>query len=132
MKTLRKRAMIDKNLVEQVMAERNILASAENPYVVKMYQAFQNESSLYLLMEFLPGGDCASLLENINYFDEDMARLYIAETIMALDYIHSLGIVHRDVKPDNLLISADGHIKLTDFGLSLPGMLDSKYYNHTS
>ena len=127
MKTLKKRAMIDKNLVEQVMAERNIVEMAENPYVVTVYQAFQTDTNLYLLMEFLPGGDCASLIENISYFDEDMARLYIAETIMALDYLHTNGIIHRDVKPDNLLISRDGHIKLTDFGLSLPGMLDSMY-----
>ena len=128
MKVLKKRDMVDKNLVEQVKTERDILVATENPYVVKMYQAFHNEANLYLLMEYLPGGDVASLLENITYFDEDMARIYIAETIMALDYLHSNGIIHRDVKPDNLLITRDGHIKLTDFGLSLTGMLDRKLF----
>jgi len=124
MKTLKKYDMIDKNLVDQVMVERNILATTENPYVVKMHSAFRDKSRLYLVMEYLPGGDCGSLLENVVYFDEDMARLYIAETIMAIDYLHSKNIIHRDVKPDNLLITSDGHIKLTDFGLSLQGMLE--------
>ena len=126
MKTLRKRDMIDKNLVEQVRTERNILSSTQNPYVVKMFYAFHDSKKLYLLMEYLNGGDCASLLENVGYFEEEMARLYIAETIMAIAYLHSKGIVHRDVKPDNLLISTTGHIKLTDFGLSREGLLDSK------
>ena len=95
-----------------------------------MYYAFHTDSKLYLLMEYLPGGDCASLLENVGCFEESMAKLYIAETIMAIDYVHSQNIVHRDVKPDNLLISADGHIKLTDFGLSLHGMIESKATNY--
>ena len=126
MKTLNKDDMIAKNLVDQVMVERNILATIENPYVVKLFHAFHNKSRLYLIMEYLPGGDCAALLENIGCFDEQMAKLYIAETIMALDYLHSRNIIHRDVKPDNFLISADGHIKLTDFGLSLHGLMERK------
>jgi len=124
MKTLDKPAMVLKNLVNQVMVEREILSTIENEFVVKMFYAFHNSSRLFLVMEFLPGGDCSSLLENIGYFDENMARCYIAELIMALDYLHSKDIIHRDVKPDNLLISADGHIKLTDFGLSIFGMLE--------
>lgn len=123
-KTLRKSDMIDKNLVDQVITERNILATTQNPYVVQMYYAFQNKSNLFLFMEYLPGGDCASLLENVGYFDVGMAKLYIAETIMAIAYLHSKGVVHRDVKPDNLLISSEGHIKLTDFGLSRVGFFE--------
>lgn len=128
MKTLKKKDMIDKNLVEQVITERNILATTSNPYVVRMHYAFHDSKKLYLLMEYLNGGDCASLLENINYFPEHMAKLYIAETIMAIAYLHSKGIVHRDVKPDNLLITSDGHIKLTDFGLSKVGFLESNFF----
>lgn len=125
MKTLDKDIMVVKNLVDQVMLEREILsACSDNDFVVKMFYAFHNSSKLFLLMEYLPGGDCSSLLENIGYFDEHMARCYIGELIMALDYLHSKNIVHRDVKPDNLLISSTGHIKLTDFGLSMFGMLE--------
>jgi len=123
-KTLRKSDMIDKNLVDQVITERNILATTKNPYVVQMYYAFQNKHNLFLYMEYLPGGDCASLLENVGYFDPGMAKLYIAETIMAIAYLHSKGVVHRDVKPDNLLITGEGHIKLTDFGLSRLGFFE--------
>ena len=72
----------------------------------------------FLVMEYLIGGDCGSLLENLGYFDEEMAKVYIAETVLALEYLHEHGIVHRDLKPDNMLITANGHIKLTDFGLS--------------
>ena len=128
MKTLKKKDMIDKNLVEQVITERNILATTSNPYVVRMYYAFHDIKKLYLLMEYLNGGDCASLLENIHYFSEEMAKCYIAETIMAISYLHSKGIVHRDVKPDNMLITSDGHIKLTDFGLSKVGFLERSFF----
>merc|ERR1719197_782979 len=107
MKSLKKADMIDKNLVDQVIIERNIMAASQCPYVVKLFYAFQSETHLYLVMEYLIGGDCASLLENVGYFDEPMARTYIAETIMAIAYLHSLGIVHRDVKPDNLLINSE-------------------------
>eukprot|EP01094_Clydonella_sp_ATCC50884_P001086 TRINITY_DN10813_c1_g1_i3.p1 TRINITY_DN10813_c1_g1~~TRINITY_DN10813_c1_g1_i3.p1 ORF type:complete len:1472 (+),score=493.47 TRINITY_DN10813_c1_g1_i3:86-4501(+) len=124
MKALKKADMIDKNLVDQVIIERNILAASENPYVVTLFYAFQNDKFLFLVMEYLYGGDTSSLLEHVGYFEEDMARVYIAELIMALQYLHSQGIIHRDVKPDNLLITPNGHIKLTDFGLSQVGLLE--------
>ena len=74
-------------------------------------------------MEYVEGGDCASLLKNIGILPADMARLYFAETVLAVEYLHSFGIVHRDLKPDNLLITSMGHIKLTDFGLSKMGLM---------
>ncbi|KAL6060878.1 Serine/threonine-protein kinase greatwall [Balamuthia mandrillaris] len=122
-KMLKKDDMVRKNMVEHVMAERDIMASTRNPFVVKLYYAFQSERYLYLVMEYLIGGDLASLLQNLGYFDEDMARQYTAETVLALEYLHSCGIVHRDLKPDNMLISNKGHIKLTDFGLSMIGFI---------
>jgi serine/threonine protein kinase len=77
-----------------------------------------------MVMEYLNGGDLYSLLKNLILFDESMTRMYIAEVILALEYLHSQGIVHRDLKPDNLLIGHDGHIKLTDFGLSRFALYD--------
>lgn len=73
-------------------------------------------------MEFMKGGDFSSLLEQVGSFDEDTARYYLAQIILALEHLHSKGIIHRDLKPDNILIDADGHIKLTDFGLSEAGL----------
>eukprot|EP01102_Stenamoeba_stenopodia_P019851 TRINITY_DN7584_c0_g1_i2.p1 TRINITY_DN7584_c0_g1~~TRINITY_DN7584_c0_g1_i2.p1 ORF type:complete len:1360 (+),score=248.69 TRINITY_DN7584_c0_g1_i2:678-4757(+) len=125
MKVLKKKDMVKKNMVEAVIAERNILATVNNPFVVRLYYAFQSKSHLYLVMEYLVGGDCASLLEHIYSFPERMSKLYIAETVLALEYLHSIGIVHRDLKPDNMLINAEGHIKLTDFGLSRIGLVDT-------
>ena len=76
-----------------------------------------------MVMEYVEGGDCANLLKNMGPFPADMARFYFAETVLAVEYLHSFGIVHRDLKPDNLLITALGHIKLTDFGLSKMGLM---------
>ena len=91
---------------------------------VRCYYTFTNERNLYIVMEYLNGGDCSSLLHNLGCLEESVARVYIAETAVALEYCHAQGIIHRDLKPDNLLISSDGHIKLTDFGLSCVGVVD--------
>jgi serine/threonine protein kinase len=79
-----------------------------------------------MVMEYLPGGDVFSLLRNLNCFSEEMARYYIAELVIALEYLHAQGVVHRDLKPDNMLITRNGHIKLTDFGLSAMGLLEKQ------
>eukprot|EP01113_Clastostelium_recurvatum_P026688 TRINITY_DN3203_c0_g1_i1.p1 TRINITY_DN3203_c0_g1~~TRINITY_DN3203_c0_g1_i1.p1 ORF type:complete len:1543 (+),score=208.48 TRINITY_DN3203_c0_g1_i1:151-4779(+) len=130
-KRLNKADMVKKNQADHVRIERNILAYTSNPFVVKMYYSFQSRDYLYLVMEFLPGGDCFSLLQNLGSLDEDMARMFIAETVLALDYLHTLGIVHRDLKPDNLLIDGEGHLKLTDFGLSKMGLMDRQSIQNT-
>ncbi|KAG0607460.1 hypothetical protein M758_8G030600 [Ceratodon purpureus] len=124
-KVLRKADMIRKNAVESVQAERNILISVRNPFVVRFFYSFTCSENLYLVMEYLNGGDVFSLLRNMGCLEEDMVRVYIAELVLALEYLHGLGIVHRDLKPDNLLIARDGHIKLTDFGLSKVGLINS-------
>ncbi|KAN0015604.1 hypothetical protein ACTFIU_008343 [Dictyostelium citrinum] len=123
-KRLKKSDMIKKNQLDHVKVERNILAYTSNPFVVKMYYSFQTKDYYYLVMEYLQGGDCFSLLQMLGSMDENMAKMIIAETVLALEYLHSHGIIHRDVKPDNLLIDKKGHIKLTDFGLSKVGLLD--------
>ncbi|XP_047339412.1 probable serine/threonine protein kinase IREH1 isoform X2 [Impatiens glandulifera] len=124
-KVLRKADMIRKNAVESILAERDILISVQNPFVVRFFYSFTCRENLYLVMEYLNGGDLYSLLRNLGCLDEDVARVYIAEVVLALEYLHSLHVVHRDLKPDNLLIAHDGHIKLTDFGLSKVGLIDS-------
>ncbi|GKB11916.1 probable serine/threonine protein kinase IREH1 isoform X1 [Tanacetum coccineum] len=122
---LKKADMIRKNAVESILAERDILISVRNPFVVRFFYSFTCRENLYLVMEYLNGGDLYSLLRNLGCLDEDVARVYIAEVVLALEYLHSLRVVHRDLKPDNLLIAHDGHIKLTDFGLSKVGLINS-------
>ncbi|KAL2539409.1 putative serine/threonine protein kinase IREH1 [Abeliophyllum distichum] len=124
-KVLKKADMIRKNAVESILAERDILISVRNPFVVRFFYSFTCRENLYLVMEYLNGGDLYSLLRNLGCLDEDVARVYIAEVVLALEYLHSLSVVHRDLKPDNLLIAHDGHIKLTDFGLSKVGLINS-------
>ncbi|KAK9278822.1 hypothetical protein L1049_028401 [Liquidambar formosana] len=124
-KVLKKADMIRKNAVESILAERDILISVRNPFVVRFFYSFTCRDNLYLVMEYLNGGDLYSLLRNLGCLDEEVARVYIAEVVLALEYLHSLRVVHRDLKPDNLLIAHDGHIKLTDFGLSKVGLINS-------
>ncbi|PIA26624.1 hypothetical protein AQUCO_09100055v1 [Aquilegia coerulea] len=124
-KVLKKADMIRKNAVESILAERDILISVRNPFVVRFFYSFTCRDNLYLVMEYLNGGDLYSLLRNLGCLDEDVARVYIAEIVLALEYLHSLRVVHRDLKPDNLLIAHDGHLKLTDFGLSKVGLINS-------
>jgi serine/threonine protein kinase len=123
-KVIRKKDIIRKNLKDAVMTERDALAKAQNPFVVKLFYAFQSKEYLYLVMEYLIGGDLASLLQALNCFELVMTRKYVAEIVLALEYLHSIGIVHRDLKPDNILINDDGHLKLTDFGLSRLGYIE--------
>ncbi|XP_021510250.1 serine/threonine-protein kinase greatwall isoform X1 [Meriones unguiculatus] len=117
-KVVRKADMINKNMTHQVQAERDALALSKSPFVVHLYYSLQSASNVYLVMEYLIGGDVKSLLHIYGYFDEEMAIKYISEVALALDYLHRHGVIHRDLKPDNMLISNEGHIKLTDFGLS--------------
>ncbi|XP_066136701.1 serine/threonine-protein kinase greatwall isoform X2 [Saccopteryx bilineata] len=117
-KVVRKADLINKNMTHQVQAERDAMALSKSPFIVHLYYSLQSANNVYLVMEYLIGGDVKSLLHVYGYFDEKMAVKYISEVALALDYLHRHGIIHRDLKPDNMLISNEGHIKLTDFGLS--------------
>ncbi|XP_019125109.2 microtubule-associated serine/threonine-protein kinase 1 isoform X2 [Larimichthys crocea] len=123
MKKINKQNLILRNQIEQAFVERDILTFAENPFVVSMFCSFETRRHLCMVMEYVEGGDCATLLKNIGALPVEMARMYFAETVLALEYLHNYGIVHRDLKPDNLLITSMGHIKLTDFGLSKMGLM---------
>ncbi|KAK3846784.1 MAG: kinase response regulator receiver domain-containing protein [Linnemannia gamsii] len=123
-KVLKKSDMVAKNQVTNVKAERMILMNqTDSPFVVSLYFSFQSKEYLYLVMEYLNGGDCMALIKAIVRLPEDWARNYLAEVVLGLEYLHNAGVVHRDLKPDNLLIDQNGHLKLTDFGLSRVGFL---------
>ncbi|XP_055956452.1 microtubule-associated serine/threonine-protein kinase 3 isoform X3 [Patella vulgata] len=123
MKMIGKQNLMLRNQLQQVFLERDILSFTDNPFVVSMYCSFETKKHLCMVMEYVEGGDCATLLKSVGALPLDLARMYFAETVLALEYLHSYGIVHRDLKPDNLLITAFGHIKLTDFGLSKIGLM---------
>ncbi len=117
MKTLRKNDVYRRNQVAHVKAERDILSEADNEWVVKLYYSFQDMEMLYFVMDYIPGGDMMNLLIKEGIFQEDLARFYVAELVLAIESVHKMNFIHRDIKPDNILIDKDGHIKLTDFGL---------------
>jgi serine/threonine-protein kinase LATS1/2 len=116
-KKMKKKDVIKKNEIEHIKAERTILSKSANKWIIDLYCSFQDEDSLYLVMEYMPGGDLMNMLIKKDIFSIEEARFYIAEIILAVEYVHSLGFVHRDIKPDNILLDKDGHIKVTDFGL---------------
>ncbi|KAK6835837.1 Catalytic domain of fungal Rim15-like Protein Serine/Threonine Kinase [Aspergillus parasiticus SU-1] len=123
-KVLKKADMVAKNQVTNVKAERAIMMwQGESDFVAKLYWTFSSKDYLYLVMEYLNGGDCASLVKILGELPEDWAKKYVAEVVLGVEHLHSRGIVHRDLKPDNLLIDQTGHLKLTDFGLSRMGLV---------
>ncbi|TNN19686.1 Serine/threonine-protein kinase greatwall [Schistosoma japonicum] len=113
-----KEEMKKKNLAEKVTCERNALAVSKCPYIVHLYYSLQTVSHIYLVMEYLVGGDLKALLLVMGCLQESHAAIYFVEIAIALEYLHKHGIIHRDLKPDNILIDSKGHLKLTDFGLS--------------
>jgi serine/threonine kinase 38 len=117
MKKMNKTEMIRKNQVKHIRAERDVLVKAENPWIVDLRASFQDDKYLYLIMEYLAGGDLMTLLIRKDILTEDEARFYTAETLLAVESVHKLNYIHRDLKPDNVLMDGRGHIKLSDFGL---------------
>lgn len=120
MKKLKKSEMLRRGQVEHVKAERNLLAEVDSNCIVKLYCSFQDDEYLYLIMEYLPGGDMMTLLMRKDTLTEDEARFYVGETVLAIESIHKHNYIHRDIKPDNLLLDRYGHLRLSDFGLCKP------------
>jgi serine/threonine protein kinase len=118
MKTMLKKEMIDKNQVAHIKAERDLLSAADNPWLVKLLYSFQDDKYLYLVMEYCGGGDLMTILMREDILTESQTRFYMAELASAINSVHELKFVHRDLKPDNVLIANSGHIKLSDFGLA--------------
>ncbi|ETO13009.1 AGC/NDR protein kinase [Reticulomyxa filosa] len=118
MKSLLKKKMIEKKQINHVRTERDLMVTVDNWLLVKLHLSFQDSTNLYFVMEFCPGGDLMKLLIKEDIFPEDVTRFYMAECARAIAVLHELDYVHRDLKPDNILIAKDGHIKLSDFGLA--------------
>jgi len=118
MKMMRKKEMITKKQVGHIRAERNLLAAADCSWLVKLHFSFQDDTYLYLVMEYCAGGDLMTILMREDILSEDHTRFYMAELAMAIKSVHDLKFVHRDLKPDNILIATNGHLKLSDFGLA--------------
>ena len=128
MKKIKKDNLILRNQLQQVFNERDIMIFTDNPFVVALICTFETKKHLCMVMEYVEGGDVATLIKNMGPLPLDMARTYFAETTLAVEYLHNYGIIHRDLKPDNLLITSLGHIKLTDFGLSKVGLMNCKFF----
>lgn len=117
-KVLDKRQIVELNEVEHTIAERAILAELNHPFLMTLYAAFQTQESLYLVLEYIPGGELFFHLRKRGCFSEAQVRFYAAQIVLALEYLHNKGIVIRDLKPENILLMRSGYIKITDFGLS--------------
>ncbi|KAK0248449.1 hypothetical protein B0A54_15982 [Friedmanniomyces endolithicus] len=118
LKVMSKKLLYKLDEVRHVLTERDILTSAKSEWLVRLLYAFQDDSSIYLAMEYVPGGDFRTLLNNTGVLHNRHARFYISEMFLCVDALHTLGYIHRDLKPENFLIDNTGHVKLTDFGLA--------------
>ena len=117
-KKIKKELLAKKNQIIHVRNEQLFMSKVKSPWIVELKASFQEDDFLYLVMEFLPGGDFMNLLIEKDKLTEAEAKFYIAELILAVESIHKLDCIHRDIKPDNILIDKNGHIKLSDFGLA--------------
>eukprot|EP01120_Amphizonella_sp_Union-15-10_P001174 TRINITY_DN11229_c0_g1_i1.p1 TRINITY_DN11229_c0_g1~~TRINITY_DN11229_c0_g1_i1.p1 ORF type:complete len:402 (-),score=57.38 TRINITY_DN11229_c0_g1_i1:80-1285(-) len=118
MKVLRKDCIIQQDVVENTKTERDVLIKVRHPFIVNLRYAFQTKGRLYLVMDFVNGGQLFHHLRNQAMFSESWVKFFAAELVLALDHLHSMGIIHRDLKPENILLDSDGHIILTDFGFA--------------
>lgn len=125
MKMLRKDHVVKRNQVEHTKAERNVLQVVKHPFIVELHAAFQTPKKLHFVLEFCAGGELFFHLSRAGRFSEGRTKFYACEILLALEYLHSLNIIYRDLKPENLLLDHEGHAKITDFGLSKEGIEDN-------
>ncbi|ORX96454.1 Pkinase-domain-containing protein [Basidiobolus meristosporus CBS 931.73] len=118
MKVLKKTDVVRLKQVEHINSEKNILAQIQFPFIVNLFCSFQDSKNLYMLLEYIIGGELFSHLRRAGRFTNDMTRFYAAEIVQAIEYLHSKDIIYRDLKPENLLLDERGHIKITDFGFA--------------
>ncbi|KAL7753359.1 hypothetical protein RI367_001134 [Sorochytrium milnesiophthora] len=121
-KVIKKTGLIDEESIEHVLAENRVLQTLSHPFLVQLHTSFQTQDRLYFVMEYIRGGELFFHIVKEKRFSEERVRLYTAEILLGLNYLHSKGIVYRDLKLENLLLDDDGHIKITDFGLCKEGI----------
>jgi serum/glucocorticoid-regulated kinase 2 len=122
MKILKKSHLVRRRQIERTRTERKVLSVVNHPFIMKLHYAFQSPDKLYLVLDYCPGGELFFHLSRFRRFPERVARFYSAELLLALGHLHKRGIIYRDLKPENVLLDADGHVKLGDFGLAKAGI----------
>eukprot|EP00904_Undaria_pinnatifida_P008560 jgi/Undpi1/4834/HiC_scaffold_19.g08187.m1 len=127
MKILKKGDVVRKRQVERTKIERRVLGNVEHPFLMRLHYAFQTDNKLYLVLDYCPGGELFFHLSRYKRFPEGVVRFYAAELVLALKHLHDNNIIYRDIKPENILLDADGHIKLGDFGLAKDNVTDSTF-----
>uniref|UniRef100_A0A7S4QGT3 Protein kinase domain-containing protein n=1 Tax=Alexandrium monilatum TaxID=311494 RepID=A0A7S4QGT3_9DINO len=127
MKVLKKSCVADtRRRAEYVITERRVLRSAEHPFIARLRYAFQSPSRLYLVTDYFGGGELLAHIRRQGRFSEEEASFFTAEVTLGLEYLHERGVCHRDLKPENVLLDLEGHVRLTDFGLSKMGLAGEK------
>ncbi|CAD8085494.1 unnamed protein product [Paramecium primaurelia] len=124
MKALKKKTLILKKQIKYAITEANVLKMCKHPFILGLHFAFQTPNYLYLVLDYCQGGDLSYHIANQGKFSEEAARFYAAEIILAIEYLHTKDIIYRDMKPENILLDIQGHVKLADFGLSKEGVTD--------
>lgn len=122
MKILKKNHLVRRRQIERTRTERKVLSVVNHPFIMKLHYAFQSPDKLYLVLDYCPGGELFFHLSRFRRFPERVARFYAAELLLALGHLHKRGIIYRDLKPENVLLDAEGHVKLGDFGLAKAGI----------
>ena len=117
LKSMHKQLLSEQEQIQQSITERNILIQARHPFLTYAHYTFQTPGKIYMVTDYIPGGELFNRIKVEHKFSEPRVRLYAAEILLGLGYLHSLGLIYRDLKPENILICEDGHLKLTDYGL---------------
>ena len=121
--------IIDKKSIKSIKSELDLLSNMESPYIVNMHFAFQDRDNLYLIMDYLSGGDLRFHLSRHKKFSEEQTRFFICGLILSLEYIHSKNVIHRDIKPENLVLEENGYLRLTDFGIAKKKEINRNKHN---
>ncbi|KAH0787546.1 AGC family protein kinase [Histomonas meleagridis] len=122
LKSMSKAKLVQYNYVDQILNERQVLIQNNHPFLVSAHYAFQTDSKIFIVLDYVPGGELFERLRKENCFSERRTKFYVTEVILGLEHLHKNGVIYRDIKPENILIDEDGHIKITDFGFAKPNM----------